>query len=63
MQQKRTTIRNIDDTILAEARAIVRDNRHETMGTFVSSALEAFIESLPFDDDEETSQNSIDALA
>jgi hypothetical protein len=51
MQPNRITIRNIDEAILAEAREIVRHNRRETMGAFVSSALEAYIEALPFEED------------
>ena len=51
MQPNRITIRNIDEAILAEAREIVRHNRLETMGSFVSSALEAYIEALPFEED------------
>ncbi|MEH6521564.1 hypothetical protein [Sulfitobacter sp.] len=52
MQQNRITIRNIDDAILAEARAIVRYNAQETMGAFMSSALEAYIMSLPYEADD-----------
>lgn len=44
----RTTIRNIDPRILIEAREIVRNNPGLTMGEFMSDALEAYIDELPF---------------
>ena len=44
----RKTIRGIDPNIYAEARQIVRDNPGETLGSFVSDALEFYIESLPY---------------
>lgn len=53
MKESRTTIRNIDPAILAETREIVRANRHETMGSFVTDALATYIEMLPVDDDVE----------
>lgn len=36
MKDSRFTIRNIDPEIMAEAREIVRANRHETMGSFIT---------------------------
>jgi hypothetical protein len=53
MKDNRTTIRNIQPDILAEAREIVRANRHETMGSFVTDALAIYIEMLPLDEDVE----------
>jgi hypothetical protein len=50
MKENRVTIRNIDPAILAEAREIVRSNRHETMGSFVTDALATYIEMLPDED-------------
>tara|TARA_R110002074_G_scaffold42620_1_gene111972 strand:- start:409 stop:582 length:174 start_codon:yes stop_codon:yes gene_type:complete len=51
MEPARITIRNIDPEVLQEARQIVRDNPQETMGSFVSTALYEFIESLPFENE------------
>ncbi|WP_071676032.1 hypothetical protein [Nioella nitratireducens] len=52
MKDNRTTIRNIQPDILAEAREIVRANRHETMGSFVTDALATYIDLLPVQDDD-----------
>lgn len=52
MNTKRVTIRNMDQCVYREARQIVRDNPHESMGTFVSTALHEYIESLPFEGEE-----------
>lgn len=51
MTDNRTTIRNIDNEILEEARQIVRESPQVTMGTFVSDAIEYYIETLPFVDE------------
>lgn len=53
MKDNRTTIRNIQPDILAEAREIVRANRHETMGSFVTDALATYIDLLPVQDERE----------
>lgn len=50
-EMNRKTIRGIRPEIYAEARQIVRDNPTETLGSFVSDALEFYIESLPYDED------------
>lgn len=47
MIDDRVTIRGVERHLLDEARQIVRYNRYETMGSFVSSALELYIDSLP----------------
>ena len=52
MKENRITIRNIDPEVLEEAREIVRTNRHETMGTFFSDALAAYIEMLPEEEED-----------
>lgn len=51
MKDNRTTIRNIAPDVLEEAREIVRANRHETMGSFVTDALVSYIDSLPEGED------------
>jgi len=53
MNENRTTIRNIDPDILTEARKIVKANRHETMGTFVTDALATYIETLPEEEEDD----------
>ena len=52
MTDNRVTIRNIDPAILAEAREIVRANRHETLGSFVTDALVDYIDRLPDEEEE-----------
>lgn len=53
MKDNRVTIRNIDPDILAEAREIVRANRHETMGSFVTDALASYIGMLPDEEEDD----------
>lgn len=52
MADNRVTIRGIAPEVLSEARQIVRESDGWTMGQFVTAALQEFIESLPFEDDE-----------
>lgn len=52
MSDIRTTIRNIDPETLEQAREIVREGSDLTMGDFITDALDLYIETLPYEDEE-----------
>lgn len=52
MGSKRITIRGVDADVFKEARQVVRDNLGLTMGAFITAAIEDYIESLPFEEDD-----------
>lgn len=62
MIDDRVTIRGVDRHLLDEARQIVRDNRYETMGSFISSALELYIDTLPVADEADIADVLSEAL-